>query len=69
MSFLIVWKDLLVMVLENLCKLQRTLQDRQAHGTLIAIQQSLIRESTFPTVFHYKVESIIYARLNKIIIK
>ena len=44
-------------------------QDRRAHGTLIAIQQSLIRESTFPTVFHYKVESIIYARLNKIIIK
>ena len=57
------------MVLENLCKLQRTLQDRRAHGTLIAIQQSLMRESAFPTVFHYKVESIIHARLNKIIVK
>ena len=44
-------------------------QDRRAHGTLIAIQQSLIRESAFPTVSHYKVESIIYPRLNKIIIK
>ena len=38
-------------------------QDRRAHGTLIAIQQSLIRESAFPTVSHYKVESIIYPDL------